>query len=51
MYPKMEIGYTGYGKGTIAIHCPEAINTFRSKKMIQKLCFMPSYDIRGKLYE
>ena len=29
MYPKMEIGYTGYGKGTIANPFPEAINTFR----------------------
>ena len=28
-HPKIEIGYTVYGKVTIAIHFPEAINTFR----------------------
>ena len=29
MHPKMEIDYTVFGKVTIAIHFPEAINTFR----------------------
>ena len=49
MHPKMVIGYTGYEKGTIAIPFPEAINTFRLKN-VPKLCSMPLYDIRGKLY-
>ena len=31
MHPKMEIGYTGYGNGTIAIPFLEPINTFRWK--------------------
>ena len=31
MHPKLIIGCTGYGKGTIAIPFSEAINTFRQK--------------------
>ena len=50
MHPKMVIDYTGFGKGTIAVPFPEAINTFRWKND-PKLCSMPLYDIRGKLNE
>ena len=50
MHPKMATGYAGYGKGSIVIPFPEAINTFRWK-MVLKLCSMPLYDVRGQLYE
>ena len=46
----MVIGYTGYGKGTIAIPFSEAIHTFQLKND-PKLCSMPLYDIRGELYK
>ena len=40
----------GFGKGAITIPFLKQL-TLSDKKMIQKLCSMPLYDIRGQLYE
>ena len=50
MHSKMEIGYTGYGKGLLQSPFLKQLE-LSDRKMIQKLCSMPLYDIRGILYE
>ena len=49
MHPKMEIGYTGYGKGLLQTPFLKQL-TLSDRKMIQKLCSMPLYDIREVNY-
>ena len=48
MHPKMEIDYTGYGKGTIGLLHSLLLkqSTLSDRKIIQKLYSMSLYDIR-----
>ena len=48
MHPKMVIGYTGFGKGTIVILKQLSLS---DREIIEKLWSMPLYDIRYQLYE
>ena len=50
MHPKMVIGHTGFEKGQLQSTFLKQ-SKFSDRSIIQKVCSMSLYDIRGKLYE